>query len=157
MIQKCIQHINEGKSVVAERSFRTIKNKIYKHMTLVLKNVYAIDKLDKIVNKYNNIYHSTIKMKTVDVGSSIYIDFNKTITKKILNLKLVIMLGYRNTKTFLLKYILHILRLQKYLKAEVDKIDIDKIKTVPVDQSKPSKLASNEVVKKIMHEISRES
>ena len=102
-------------------------------MTSVLKNVYAIDKLDKIVNKYNNIYHSTIKMKTVDVGSSIYIDFNKTITKKILNLKLVIMLGYRNTKTFLLKYILHILRLQKYLKAEVDKIDIDKIKTVPVD------------------------
>ena len=56
---------NEGKSAVAER---TLKNKIYKHMTSVLKNV-CIDKLDDIVNKYNNTYHSTIKMKPVDVKS----------------------------------------------------------------------------------------
>ena len=40
------------------------------------KNVY-IDKLDDIVNKYNNTYHKTVKMKTVDVNPSIYIDFNK--------------------------------------------------------------------------------
>ena len=40
------------------------------------KNMY-IDKLDDIVNKYNNTYHKTVKMKTVDVNPSIYIDFNK--------------------------------------------------------------------------------
>ena len=44
---------NEGKSVVAERFIRTIKSKIYKHMTSISKNVY-IDKLDEIVNEYNN-------------------------------------------------------------------------------------------------------
>ena len=33
-------------------------------MTSILKNVY-IDKLDDIVNEYNNTYHRTIKMKTV--------------------------------------------------------------------------------------------
>ena len=40
-------------------------------MTSVSKNVY-IDKLDDIVNKYNNTYHSTIKIKPVDVKSNIY-------------------------------------------------------------------------------------
>ena len=48
---------NEGKSVVAERLIRTSKNKIYKYMTSVSKNVY-IDKLDDIVNKYDNTYHN---------------------------------------------------------------------------------------------------
>ena len=67
---------NEEKSVVPERFIRTLKNKIYKYMTSTSKNVY-IDKLDDIVNKYNNIYDRTIKMKSVDVNSSIYIDFNK--------------------------------------------------------------------------------
>ena len=67
---------NEGKSVVAERFIRTSKNRLYKYMTLVSKNVY-IDKLDDRVNKYNNAYHRTIKMKLVDVKSSTYIDFNK--------------------------------------------------------------------------------
>ena len=56
---------NEGKSVVAERFIRTLKNKIYKYMTSILKNVY-IDKLDDIVNKYNISHHNTIKMKRVD-------------------------------------------------------------------------------------------
>ena len=64
---------NEGKSVVAERFIRTLKNKIYKHMTAVSKNVY-IDKLDDIVNEYNNTYHRTIKMKPVDVKDNAYID-----------------------------------------------------------------------------------
>ena len=54
---------NEGKSVVAERFIGTLKNKIYKYMTSVSKNIY-IDKLDDIVNKYNNAYHSTIKIET---------------------------------------------------------------------------------------------
>ena len=67
---------NEGKSVVAERFIRTLKNKVYKYMTSTSKNVY-IDKLGDIVNKYNNTYHTTIKMKSVDVKSSIYIDSNK--------------------------------------------------------------------------------
>ena len=49
-----------------KRFIRTLKNKIYKYMTSVSKNVY-IDKLDDIVNKYNNKYHSTINMNPVDV------------------------------------------------------------------------------------------
>ena len=57
---------NEGKSVVAERFIRTLKSKIYKYMTSISKNVY-IDKLDDIVNKYNSTYHTTIKMKPIDV------------------------------------------------------------------------------------------
>ena len=58
---------NEGKSVTAERFIRTLKNKIYKYMALISKNVY-IDKLDDIVNKYNITYHSAIKMK-LEAGS----------------------------------------------------------------------------------------
>ena len=57
---------NEGKSVVAERFIRTLKNKLYKHMTATGKNVYY-DVLDDIVNKCNNTKHSTIKMKPEDV------------------------------------------------------------------------------------------
>ena len=67
---------NEGKSIIAETFIRTLKNKIYRYMTSVSKNVY-IDKLDDVVNKYNNTYHSTIKMKPVDAKSKTYIDFNK--------------------------------------------------------------------------------
>ena len=67
---------NEGKSVVAERFIRTLKNKIYKYMTAISKNVY-IDKLDDMVNEYNNTYHRTIKMKPVDVKDNTYIDSNK--------------------------------------------------------------------------------
>ena len=58
---------NEGKSVVAERFIRTLKNKLYKHMKATAKNVYY-DVLDDVVNKYNNTKHSTIKMKPIDVG-----------------------------------------------------------------------------------------
>ena len=72
---------NERKSVVVERFIRTLKNKIYKYMTSVSKNVY-IDKLDDIVNKYNNTYHSTIKMKPVDVKSNTYINSSKEINDK---------------------------------------------------------------------------
>ena len=69
---------NEGKSVVAEGFIRAIKNKIYKYMTSISKNVY-IDKLDDIVNKYNNIKHRTIKMKPTDVKDNTYIDFGKEV------------------------------------------------------------------------------
>ena len=81
---------NKGKSVVAERFIRTLKNKIYKYMTSISKNVY-IDKLDDIVKKYNNIYHTTTKMKPADVKDNTYIDFKKKLMIKILNLKLLIM------------------------------------------------------------------
>ena len=67
---------NEGKSVVAERFIRTLKNKLYKHMTATGKNLYY-DVLDDVVNKYNNTKHSTIKMKPIDVGDNnkrVYID-----------------------------------------------------------------------------------
>ena len=66
---------NGGKSVVAERFIRTLKNKLYKYMTNTGKNVYY-DVLDDIVNKYNNTKHSTIKMKPKDVKNNkrVYID-----------------------------------------------------------------------------------
>ena len=66
---------NEGKSVVAERFIRTLKNKLYKHMAATGKNVYY-DVLDDLVNKYNNTKHSTIKMKPIDVKNNkrVYID-----------------------------------------------------------------------------------
>ena len=74
-IGMCSTH-NEEKFLVAERRIiRTLKNKIYKYMTSILKNVY-IYKLDDIVNEYINTYHKTIKVKPVDVKSSTYIDFN---------------------------------------------------------------------------------
>ena len=66
---------NEGKSVAAERFIRTLKNKLYKHMTATGKIVYY-DVLDDIVNKYINTKHNTIKMKPIDVKNNkrVYID-----------------------------------------------------------------------------------
>ena len=72
---------NEGKSFIAERFIRTLKNKIYKYMTSVAKTV-SIDKLGDIVNTYNNIYHSTIKMKAVHVNSNTYVESSKEINNK---------------------------------------------------------------------------
>ena len=73
----CLRH-RKGKYVIAGRFIRTFKNKIYKYMTSVSKKMY-VDKLDNIVNKYNNTYHSTTKMKSVDLNSNKYNDFNKEI------------------------------------------------------------------------------
>ena len=75
---------NEGKSVVGkifETFIRTLKNEIYKYMTSVSENV-SIDQLDDIVNKYNNIYHSIIKIKPVDVKSNTSSDSSKEIIDK---------------------------------------------------------------------------
>ena len=72
---------NERKSVVAERFIRTLKSKIYKYMTSISKNVY-IDKLDDIVDKYYNTYHTTIKMKPIDVKDNTYINADKEINNK---------------------------------------------------------------------------
>ena len=67
---------NEGKSVVATRFIRTLKNKLYKHMRATGKNVYY-DVLDDVVNEYNNTKHNTIKMKPKDIkdrNNRVYID-----------------------------------------------------------------------------------
>ena len=71
---------DEEKSVAAENFIRTLNIITYNYVTSVSKNVY-IDKLDDILNKYNNTYHSTTKMKPIDVKSSTYIDvLRKTIS-----------------------------------------------------------------------------
>ena len=69
---------NEGKSVIAERVIRTLKNKIYKHMTAVSKNVF-IDKLNDKVNESNNAYHRTIEMKPINVKDNTYVNFDKEV------------------------------------------------------------------------------
>ena len=72
---------NEGKSVVAKRFIRTLKSKIFKHMTAIPKNVY-FDVLDDILNKYNKTVHRTIKMRPIDVTSDSYADYNEDFNKK---------------------------------------------------------------------------
>ena len=102
---------NKGKSVVTERFIRTLKNKIYKYMTSVSKNVYINDLAD-IVNKYNSIYYSTIKMKLADVKSSTYVDFNKENNKE--DPKFEVGDHVKNIETFLEKVTLQI-GLKKFL------------------------------------------
>ena len=79
-IDMCSTH-NEGKSVVAERFFRTLKNKIFKHIIVISKNVY-FDVLDDIVKKYSNTVHRTIKMKPIDVTSDSYAEYNEDSNEK---------------------------------------------------------------------------
>ena len=88
---------NGGKSVIAERFIRTLKNKFYKYVFSISKNGH-IDKLDDIVNRYNNTYHNTIEIMPVDVKSSTYIEI------KIGNI--VRILTYKNifAKTYVLNW-----------------------------------------------------
>ena len=72
---------NEGKSVVAERFIRTLKNKIYKHMAGISKNVY-FNVLDDMVNKCNNTVHRTIKLKPIDVTSDSFAEYDEESNKK---------------------------------------------------------------------------
>ena len=81
---------NEGNSVVAERFIRTLKNRTFKHMTTISKNVY-IDVLNDIVNKYNNTVHKTTKMKSIDVTGNSYAEYSEDFNKKGLNLKFITM------------------------------------------------------------------
>ena len=71
---------NEGKPVVADRFIRTLKNKIFKHMTAISKNIY-FDVLDDIVNKYNKTVLRTIKMKPYVTDDS-YAEYNEDFNKK---------------------------------------------------------------------------
>ena len=225
---------NEGKSVVAERFIRTLKSKLFKHMTAIGKNVYY-DVLDDVVKKYNNTKHSIIKMKPKDVGNNnkrVYIDeHNKKDSRfkvgdrvRISKFKNMFAKGYTpnwSSEIFIVdkvndtvpytynlkdlndeeilgsfydrelqkNYIIKMsyyppyksstnnikveLDLSNYatkddvknithvdvssyatktnlsaLKTEVDKIDVDKLKTVPDDLAKLSNVVKNEVVKK---------
>ena len=72
---------NEGEFVVAERFIRTLKNKLHKHMTAISKNVY-FDVLNDIVDEYNNIYHRTIKMKSIDVRDDSFAEYNEEPNEK---------------------------------------------------------------------------
>ena len=72
---------NERKFGIAEKFIRTLKNKIFKHMTAISKNFY-FDVLDDIVNKYNNTVHRTIKMKSMDVKDNTYVDSKKEVDDK---------------------------------------------------------------------------
>ena len=80
---------NEGKSVVTERFISTLKDKIYKYITSISKNVY-IDKLDDIVNEYNNTKHRTIKMNLLMLKIIHILTLVKKLMIMIQNLKLVI-------------------------------------------------------------------
>ena len=77
---------NEGKSTVAERFIRTLKNKIFKHMTAVSKSAY-FDVLDNIVNKYNSTVHKTMKMKPIHFTSDSYAEQNEDSNEKDPNFK----------------------------------------------------------------------
>ena len=73
------------------------------YMTSILKNV-SIDKLHNIVNKYNKLYHKTVKMKPADVKKKKKtLTLVKNIMIKILDLNLVILLEYQSVKTFFAK------------------------------------------------------
>ena len=78
------------KSVVAERFIRTLKNKNFKHMATISKNVY-IDVLNDLVNRCNSTVHKTIKIKPIDVTNDSYAEYSEDFNKKVLNLKLMTM------------------------------------------------------------------
>ena len=77
---------NEGKSVLAERFIRTLKNKIFKQMAAISKNVY-FDLLNDIIDKYNNTVQRTTKMKLIDVTGDSYAEYNEKSNKKDLKFK----------------------------------------------------------------------
>ena len=89
---------NEKRFVVAERFIKTLKKKIFKHMTPAY-----FDVLDNIVNKYSNTVHRTIKMKSIAITSNSYVEHNEDSNKKILNLKLVIVLEFQIYKKIFAK------------------------------------------------------
>ena len=79
-------NFNEGKSVIAERFIKTLKNKIYKHMATIGKNV-CFNVLDDIAKDYNNTIHSSVKMKPKDVKNNNLTQYVEEFNKEILNLK----------------------------------------------------------------------
>ena len=104
---------NEGKSVVAERFIKTLKNKIYKHMTTIGKNVY-IDVLHDIVKQYNNTVHSSIKMKPKDVTDIKYVEYSKKTNKKSTKFKVGDNVRISKYKNIFAK-VVHLIGLKKFL------------------------------------------
>ena len=93
---------NEGKSVVAERFIRTLKNIIYEYMIETSKNAYIYEIYD-VVKKYNNAYHTSIKMRPVDVKDNTYIDFEKEVNDTDLKFKIGDHVRISKCKILLLK------------------------------------------------------
>ena len=95
---------NERKSAVAERFIKPLKNKIYKHMTAVSKNVY-FNILNDIVAKCNNAYHKTIKMKHIDVNTDSHVEYNIDSKKKGPKFQVGdhVRIKFQNIKLFLLR------------------------------------------------------
>ena len=92
---------------MAERFIRALKNKIYKHLKAVSKNVY-FDVLDDIVDEYNNTYHRTIKMKPVDVKIDSFGECNEESNEKDPKFEIGDHVRISKYKTFLVKHILQI-------------------------------------------------
>ena len=78
---KMYSRYKEENSGIAAKPIRTLKDKfykyktIYKYMTWTLLDVHT-DKLDDILNKYNNTYHGTVKLNLFYVKLSTYTDFH---------------------------------------------------------------------------------
>ena len=86
---------DERKSVSAKRFIRILWNKIYKYIITcfdIKKYIYN-DKLDDLVNEYNNTYDSAIKMKPVDVKPNTDINSSKEITDKDPKFKICYIVG----------------------------------------------------------------
>ena len=94
---------NERKSVVAEGFIRTLKNKMFKHMTAILKNFFFL--MCQMILLINTITQFIEPLKRNPLASQLILMLNtmKIQVKKILNSKLVIMLEFQKIKTFLLK------------------------------------------------------
>ena len=97
---------NERKSVVAESFIRTLKNKIFKHMTAISKTVF-FDVLDVIVNKYNNTVHRSIEMKPIDVADGSYAEYNEDSNKKHPKFKVGDHARFSKHKNIFAKYIIY--------------------------------------------------
>ena len=104
---------NEGKSVVAERFIKTLKSKIYKHMTTIGENVDFND-LDDIVKKYNNNVHSSIKMKPKGVTDNSFVEYSEETNKKSPKFKVGDNVRISKYKNILLK-VIHLIGLKKFL------------------------------------------
>ena len=89
-------------------------------MTSISKNV-CIDKLDDIVNKYNNRYHSTIKIKPIDVKSRRYIYSSKEINDKDAKLKIVLLESFTKNSCQKKKHQKKLL-IEKVVKGKGDKV-----------------------------------
>ena len=72
---------NEGKFVISERFIRTLQNKNYKHRTANSEHVH-FNILNDIVDKYNNTYHRTIKIKPINVKNDSVAEYNEEFNEK---------------------------------------------------------------------------